>query len=135
MASTTKSRLARATVDYDKATARLSFFVPSNASAAKKVDATVPILRQDGARRAVPTHDTDADTSMRGGNSAEAWDAMAQAAYGAGRFLEQCITDHRFGQRRTTHKCYTAGGRTVWVSRATLKASGHDFPEANPWLP
>ena len=135
MPSTTGSRLVQAAIDYDKATAKLAFFVPSNANLTRKADHTVPIPRMEGARMARPTHDEDSDTSIRGGNSLEAWDAMAQNAYAAGRTLERCIQEHRFGRKEpVTHKFYGAEGERR-VTKDEARAMGHNFPESTPWLP
>ena len=131
--TTTKSRLALAAAQYERASNRLGYVSAPPATVGSR--AYAPSIRVGvGAYVATsPAVDVTGGFSLGdhpGYDVQATWEAFA-----AGRTLERCIVEHRFGRKEpVTHKWYGVDGEEVRVTKA-YAAGDHNFPESTPWLP
>lgn len=132
MESTTRTRLAQAAAEYDRAIARMGY-APLPERTRQRLP-SIKLMRSPGAAVTVAPPN-DESPGWFHGNSTGGNEWTSDAAYAAGRTLERCIVEHRFGRKEpVTHKFYTADGE-VRLTKAQAAAVGHNFPESTPWLP
>lgn len=93
------------------------------------------IARSPGAALTVAPP-SDESPGWFNGNATGGNEWTTDAAFAAGRTLERCIVEHRFGRKEpVTHKWYMASGAEVRADKNYGAAYGHTFPESTPWLP
>jgi hypothetical protein len=131
MATSTGSRLAQANAEYERATARMAYFTPPNMTFKAGTPPKAHLAKSPGGTLSLPA--INDDSRLFSGSPGQ-WDANAERAYAAGRTLQRCIVEHRFGRGPVRHKWYDANGE-IRISKEAAAAWGTVFPESTPWLP